>query len=54
MNAIFTRISIRNYIDRPVSKEDLHDLLHAGMSAPTANNARPWQSILITDKALLE
>jgi nitroreductase len=54
MNAIFARKSVRNYTDRPVSREDLHDLLHAGMSAPTANNARPWQFILVTDKALLE
>ena len=54
MNAIFTRKSVRNYTDRPVSREDLHDLLHAGMSAPTANNARPWQFIRVTDKALLE
>lgn len=54
MNAIFNRRSIRNYTDRAVFKEDLHDLLHAGMSAPTANNARPWQFILVTDKSLLE
>lgn len=54
MNAIFTRKSVREYTNRPVSREDLIDLLHAGMSAPTANNARPWQFILVTDKALLE
>lgn len=54
MNAIFTRKSIRSYTDQPVSKEDLKDLLHAGMSAPTAMNNRPWQFILVTDKALLK
>jgi nitroreductase len=54
MNAIFIRKSVRSYTDRAVSKEDLHDLLHAGMSAPSANNDRPWQFILVTDKALLE
>lgn len=54
MNAIFTRRSIRNYTNQPVSREDLHDLLRAGMSAPTANNARPWEFILVTDKAILE
>ena len=53
MNAIFARKSVRSYTDRPVSREDLHDLLHAGMSAPTAMNDRPWQFILVTDKALL-
>jgi nitroreductase len=29
MNAIFARRSVRNYTDRPVSREDLHDLLRA-------------------------
>lgn len=53
MNAIFKRQSIRQYTDEPVTEQDLHDLLHAGMSAPTANNARPWQFILVTDKNLL-
>ncbi|WP_458861971.1 nitroreductase family protein [Acidaminobacterium chupaoyuni] len=53
MNAIFARKSVRSYTDRPVSREDLRDLLHAGMSAPTAMNDRPWQFILVTDKALL-
>jgi nitroreductase len=54
MNAIFARRSVRSYTDRPVSREDLHDLLHAGMNAPTAMNNRPWQFILVTDRALLE
>ena len=31
MNAIFARKSVRNYTDRPVSREDLRDLLRAGM-----------------------
>jgi len=53
MNAIFNRRSIRKYTDRPVSREDLHDLLHAGMSAPTANNTRPWQFVLVTDRTIL-
>ena len=42
MNAIFARKSVRKYTDRPVSPEDLRDLLHAGMSVPTAMNDRPW------------
>jgi len=54
MNAIFKRRSVRSYTDRPVSGEDIHDLLHAGMSAPTANNARPWQFIVVNDKEILE
>ena len=53
MNAIFKRQSIRQYTNQPVTEQDLHDLLHAGMSAPTANNDRPWQFIVVTDKELL-
>ena len=54
MEAIFKRSSVRVFTDEPIPKEVLHDLLHAGMSAPTANNARPWRFVLVTDRSVLE
>ncbi|MFZ2756977.1 MAG: nitroreductase family protein [Atopobiaceae bacterium] len=54
MEAIFKRSSVRAFTDEPIPEEILHDLLHAGMSAPTANNARPWHFVLVTDKDVLE
>lgn len=56
MNAIetmLTRISVRQYSDKPISDEDLHTILEAGMSGPSAVNARPWSFIVVRDKAML-
>ena len=47
------RISVRQYTDQPISDEDLHAILTAGMSGPSAVNARPWSFIVVRDKAML-
>lgn len=49
MNEIFTRRSIRKYIDRPVEPEKRERILRAGMQAPSARNAQPWELLVITD-----
>lgn len=54
MDAIFERRSIRNYIDKPIPKEDIEKILRAGMSAPSAGNERPWQFIVLDDKNIME
>jgi nitroreductase len=53
LTVIYNRKSVRNYIDKPVSKESLEILLKAGMAAPTAADKRPWSFVVITDKAKL-
>ena len=42
LQIIFSRRSIRQYTDQPVSEADLASLLEAGMAAPSAMNKRPW------------
>lgn len=54
LEAISTRRSIRKYQDRPVPDELLRVILSAAMSAPSANNAQPWQFVVITERGLLE
>jgi nitroreductase len=54
LEAIFTRRSVRNFKSDQISDEDLHDLLRAGMQAPSAKNEQPWHFIVINDGALLE
>ncbi|MEE4176147.1 MAG: nitroreductase family protein [Bacteroides sp.] len=52
---LFSRRSIRQY--KPgasLSHEQLHFLLDAAMSAPTARNRQPWQFVVVTRKDLLE
>ncbi len=53
IQAIKTRISTRKFTDQPISDEALHTILQAGMSGPTAVNARPWSFLVIRDKEML-
>ncbi|MDX9821147.1 MAG: nitroreductase family protein [Syntrophales bacterium] len=50
LKTIFSRKSVREYQEKPVSEEKLMMLVRAGMAAPTAVDRRPWDFILITDK----
>lgn len=51
---IMSRTSVRSYADRPVEKEKIEKMLHAGMAAPTAMNRQPWHFIVVDDRALLD
>lgn len=54
MHEIFKRRSIRKYLDKPVAKEDIDDLLRAAMAAPSAGNEQPWEFIIVDDKNILK
>lgn len=54
MEAILTRRSIRKYTDRAVSDETVRELLNAAMNAPTAGDQRPWEFVVIRDRAVLD
>ncbi len=48
--AFFTkRRSIRKFTGAPVPREVLVTALKAAMAAPSANNSKPWQFIVITE-----
>ncbi|MGD9495879.1 MAG: nitroreductase family protein [Armatimonadota bacterium] len=49
LDAIGKRCSVRSYTDEPVSEEDLQQVLEAALSAPTANNVRPWHIVVVQD-----
>ena len=50
--AIDKRQSVRNYLDRPVEEEKLHQILEAARSAPSAKNRQAWKMIVIRDPDL--
>jgi len=54
MDAILSRRSIRKYTTEPVLEEVLNELLEAAMSAPSANNERPWHFVIINDRRVLD
>lgn len=51
--SIMTRTSVRSYQDKPVEKEKVDRLLHAGMAAPSAVNRQPWHFVVVTERPLL-
>ena len=53
-NAICHRVSVREYDDRPVSKELLKTLVDAGRRAPTARGTEPWEFVIVQDKEVLQ
>ena len=51
--SIFTRRSIRKFIPGEISKNQILEIVRAGMYAPSARNGRPWEMIVITERDLL-
>ena len=49
LDAILTRRSCREFTDKPIKSETLHQLLEAAMSGPSCVNARDWSFVVVTD-----
>ena len=47
ISEIVTRRSIRHFISREVSDEDIKGIIEAGMWAPSEHNEQPWRFIVI-------
>ena len=50
---VFKRRSIRKFLNKPVSDEQLKIILEAAMAAPSAWNRQPWSFIVIKDKEII-
>ena len=51
---IHSRKSVRSFTGFPVNKNDLDNIIKAGMAAPTAVNMQPWSFIVVTDRKKLD
>jgi len=49
LKTIKERRSIRKYIEKPVPKEIIEDIIDTARLAATANNIQPWEFIVVTD-----
>ena len=47
-----TRRSVRDFADRPVSRETIQALVAAAASAPSGANKQPWRFVAVSDPAL--
>ena len=48
-SAIYERRSIRKYTAKPVSRQDIEEIIKAGTAAPSAKNRQPWRFVVVTD-----
>ena len=52
--ALFTRRSIRRFVQGAISLDDIRMILKAGFHAPSAGNKRPVHFIVIRDRSILK
>lgn len=53
IEAIKNRRSHRAYLDKPISKEILEEIIDCARLAPTANNIQPWEFMIVTNRESL-
>ncbi|MEL6258165.1 MAG: nitroreductase [Pseudomonadota bacterium] len=50
-DAVKTRISVRAFLDRQISRDDVADWLRDAQRAPSGGNLQPWRVIAVTGEA---
>ena len=53
METIYSRRSIRKYLDKKIDEDIITELLKAAMAAPSAGNQQPWEYYVVTNKELI-
>lgn len=53
IEALKTRRSVRAYLDQPVPRELLEEIVDCARLAPTALNLQPWEFVVVTEKQRL-
>ncbi len=54
IDAIKTRRAVREFEDKPVPREIIELIVHAGRLSGSAKNRQPWQFIIVTERATLQ
>jgi nitroreductase len=51
---LIERHSIRRYTEQPLDQEDVKTILEAALLAPSSKSSRPWNFVVVEDKAVLQ
>ena len=51
ISAIFDRRSIRKFLNTPITRQDMEDILQSGIKAPSSKNRQPWKYIVVQKDA---
>ena len=54
LEAIYGRRSIREFTDKEISREQLHEIVKAGIWAPSGLNNQPWRFVIIKNPEIKE
>jgi nitroreductase len=54
ITAIKGRRSVRSFLDKPVEKENLEQLIEAAVWAPSGGNGQNWRFVVITDAGMMK
>ena len=54
MDEILERQSIRKYTEKPISDEQIEEILRAAMASPSAGNQQPWEFIVVRSKETMD
>lgn len=54
ISAIYDRRSIRKFTDKPISRDDIMDIIRSGAKAPSSKNRQPWKYIVLQGRAKAE
>lgn len=54
LDAILARRSVRQYTAEPIPEDRLNAILYAGLAAASSKNRRPWEFIVVRDRAMLD
>ena len=54
LQTILNRRSVRQYTDEAIPEEKLNAILCAGLAAASSKNRRPWEFVLVQDRAMLD
>ena len=49
-----TRRSTRQYTDEALSPAEVEQIMHSALVSPSSKNSRPWEFVLVEDKAMLK
>jgi nitroreductase len=47
LEGIYTRRSVRQYTEQPIDREQLLEIIKAGMWAPSGMNNQPWRFVIV-------
>lgn len=54
LEMLYTRRTIREFTDEPVSEDEVEGVLRAAMAAPSAGNLRPWHFVVVRKRKTLD